>query len=92
MKRLSSGEDKLGQTEVTGQGQGHSHVKGPGTSQGPGQPVRSQGHPQEATAEEEQRGMNFTYQCTVMILSFWTDSCGQTVQTQIRLLLEEQSY
>ena len=29
---------------------------------------------------------------TVMILSFWTDrSGGQTVQTQIRLLLEEQS-
>ena len=28
---------------------------------------------------------------TVMILSFWTDRSGQTVQTQIRLLLEEQS-
>ena len=28
---------------------------------------------------------------TVMILSFWTDMPGQTVQTQIRLLLEEQS-
>ena len=27
----------------------------------------------------------------VMILSFWTDMPGQTVQTQIRLLLEEQS-
>ena len=27
---------------------------------------------------------------TVMILSFWTDMPGQTVQTQIRLLLEEQ--
>ena len=26
-----------------------------------------------------------------MILSFWTDTPGQTVQTQIRLLLEEQS-
>ena len=26
---------------------------------------------------------------TVMILSFWTDRSGQTVQTQIRLLLEE---
>ena len=26
-----------------------------------------------------------------MTLSFRTDSCGQTVQTQIRLLLEEQS-
>ena len=26
-----------------------------------------------------------------MILSFWTDMSGQTVQTQIRLLLEEQS-
>ena len=28
---------------------------------------------------------------TVMILSFQTDMPGQTVQTQIRLLLEEQS-
>ena len=28
---------------------------------------------------------------TVMILSFGTDGFGQTVQTQIRLLLEEQS-
>ena len=28
---------------------------------------------------------------TVMILSFQTDRSGQTVQTQIRLLLEEQS-
>ena len=28
---------------------------------------------------------------TVMILSFRTNSSGQTVQTQIRLLLEEQS-
>ena len=26
-----------------------------------------------------------------MILNFWTDRSGQTVQTQIRLLLEEQS-
>ena len=26
-----------------------------------------------------------------MILSFWTDWSGQTVKTQIRLLLEEQS-
>ena len=28
---------------------------------------------------------------TVMVLSFWADMPGQTVQTQIRLLLEEQS-
>ena len=28
---------------------------------------------------------------TVMIVSFWTDMSRQTVQTQIRLLLEEQS-
>ena len=28
---------------------------------------------------------------TVMILNFWTDRSGQTVQTQIRLLLEELS-
>ena len=28
---------------------------------------------------------------TVMILSFWIDRPGQTVQTQIRLLVEEQS-
>ena len=27
---------------------------------------------------------------TVMIQSFWTDRSGQTVQTQIRLLIEEQ--
>ena len=30
-------------------------------------------------------------QCTVMILIFWTERSGQIVQTQIRLLLEEQS-
>ena len=29
--------------------------------------------------------------CTVMILSFWTERSGQTVQTQIRLLLQEQT-
>ena len=34
--------------------------------------------------------MHFDY-ITVMILSFRTDRPGQTVQTQIRLLLEEQS-
>ena len=28
---------------------------------------------------------------TTIILGFWTDSSGQTVKTQIRLLLEEQS-
>ena len=28
---------------------------------------------------------------TVIILYFWTDRSGQTAQTQIRLLLEEQS-
>ena len=28
---------------------------------------------------------------TVMTISFWTDRSGQTVQIQIRLLLEEQS-
>ena len=28
---------------------------------------------------------------TVMVISFQTDNSGQTVQTQIRLLLEEQS-
>ena len=33
----------------------------------------------------------FTILTTVMILSFRTDMPGQTVQTQIRLLLEEQS-
>ena len=33
----------------------------------------------------------FSCQYTVMILSFRTDMPGQTVQTQIRLLLEEQS-
>ena len=29
--------------------------------------------------------------CTIVILSFWTDRSGETVQTQNRLLLEEQS-
>ena len=28
---------------------------------------------------------------TVMILNFWTDISGQTLQTQIRRLLEEES-
>ena len=32
-----------------------------------------------------------SYRRTVMVLSFRTDRSGQTVQTQIRLLLEEQS-
>ena len=31
------------------------------------------------------------YSYNVIILSFWTDRSGQTVQTQIRQLLEEQS-
>ena len=31
------------------------------------------------------------FQATIMILRFWTYRSGQTVQTQIRLLLEEQS-
>ena len=29
--------------------------------------------------------------CTIIIQTFWTDKSGQTVQTQIGLLLEEQS-
>ena len=33
----------------------------------------------------------FCYIDTIIILSFQTDRSGQTVQTQIRLLLEEQS-
>ena len=33
----------------------------------------------------------FIFLDTVMTLSFWTDMSGQTVQTQIRLLLKEQS-
>ena len=32
-----------------------------------------------------------TVSITLMFLSFWTDRFWQTVQTQIRLLLEEQS-
>ena len=36
-------------------------------------------------------GYAFQALITVMILSFRTDMPGQTVQTQIRLLLEEQS-
>ena len=35
--------------------------------------------------------ISFLCENTVMILSFRTDMPGQTVQTQIRLLLEEQS-
>ena len=35
--------------------------------------------------------LNQAIKTTVMILSFRTDRSGQTVQTQIRLLLEEQS-
>ena len=35
--------------------------------------------------------LGYLHYATVMILSFWTDKPGQTVQTQIRLLLEEQS-
>ena len=34
---------------------------------------------------------NYIDEHTLMILSFQTDRSGQTVQTQIRLLLEEQS-
>ena len=34
---------------------------------------------------------NDTKTTIVMILIFWIDRSGQTVQTQIRLLLEEQS-
>ena len=37
------------------------------------------------------RQLLFCLHCTVIILNFWTDRPGQTVQTQIRLLLEEQS-
>ena len=33
----------------------------------------------------------FPFQYTVIFLSFWTDRSGQTVQTQIRLLLERSS-
>ena len=39
--------------------------------------------------EENEVGFKRIY--TVIIQSFWTDRSGQTVQTQIRLLLEEQS-
>ena len=35
--------------------------------------------------------LNVNEYYTVMILSFQTDRAGQRVQTQIRLLLEEQS-
>ena len=37
------------------------------------------------------KGTRYFNSSTVMFLSFWTDMSGQTVQTQIRLLLEEQS-
>ena len=35
--------------------------------------------------------LKICFPLTLMILSFWTDKSGQTVQTQIRLLKEEQS-
>ena len=38
------------------------------------------------------RNYSLTVRTTVIILIFWTDRSGQTVQTQIRLLLKEQSY
>ena len=74
MKRLSSGEEKPGQTEVTGHGtgQGHSAVKGQGIAQGQGQPVKGEGHVrvegqqgqlQAVEGETEQRGKNFTRLC-----------------------------
>ena len=44
----------------------------------------------EARSSDE-RENQYSYTSTVMILSFWTDIPWQTVQTQIRLLLEEQS-
>ena len=34
---------------------------------------------------------NLRFYGTVMVISLWTDKSGQTMQTQIRLLLEEQS-
>ena len=40
---------------------------------------------------EEENIFYFDAQSTLMIISFRTDMPGQTVQTQIRLLLEEQS-
>ena len=46
----------------------------------------SNDHPQLVTFDGE-----LTNIYTVMILSFRTDRSGQTVQTQIRLLLEKQS-
>ena len=39
----------------------------------------------------ETANYNFPVSLTVMILNFRTDRSGQTVQTQIRLLLEEHS-
>ena len=46
---------------------------------------------QGASAEYLQIVLSSEFTKTVMILSFRTNRSGQTVQTQIRLLLEEQS-
>ena len=43
------------------------------------------------TGEELYKVSSNIYNNTVMVLSFRTDMPGQTVQTQIRLLHEEQS-
>ena len=50
----------------------------------------------DAQAEQSTQGANariliVMMLLTVLTLSFWTDRSGQKVQTQIRLLLEEQS-
>ena len=66
VKRVSSGEDKMGQTEAGSQSQGHSGARGQGQSQG--QPVRGDGHvrtegqqgqPQIAEPEVEKQGMKY---------------------------------
>ena len=44
-------------------------------------------------SHKEKKGISLVFYITKMTLSFRTDTCrfGKTVQTQIRLLLEEQS-
>ena len=53
--------------------------------------ARKKAHEKEVTAEADKVDIWWKFRDTVKILSFWTDMPGQTVQTQIRLLLEEQS-
>ena len=49
------------------------------------------GNPDDRFSHDAAHIMSLNFNPQVKILSFGTDWSGQTVQTQIRLLLEEQS-